>query len=179
MLDAAFVRFRAEALEQHAGLKLLTSFSYQEMCGERERRSHVLPIPNNTQQHNRPCLALSSNGGTYGVRWNRLSIVPCDKPAEDTMREASRLEQLLLLVGLDRAVGSGVGHARQRKALGHLVVVEERAVRLVNGALGDLARARRARARAARVGQVDAILLSLVQNVDVGRAVNLLAGMLG
>ena len=58
------------------------------------------------------------------------------------MRGASRLEQLLLLVGLDGAVRGGVGHAGERKALTHLVVVEERAVRLVDGALGHLARAR-------------------------------------
>ena len=132
--------------------------------------------PNNTIA---PASPSPRMGGHMACDGTDYRSIPCDKPADDTMREASRLEQLLLLVGLDRAVGSGVGHARQRKALGHLVVVEERAVRLVNGALGDLARARRARARAARVGQVDAILLSLVQNVDISRAVNLFAGMLG
>ena len=56
--------------------------------------------------------------------------------------EGGCLEQLLLLVGLDGAVRGGVGHARERKALPHLVVVEERAVRLVDSALGHLARAR-------------------------------------
>jgi hypothetical protein len=65
----------------------------------------------------------------------------CDKPAT-SLRGASRLEQLLLLVSLDGAVRGGVGHARERKALPHLVVVEERAVRLVDSALGHLARAR-------------------------------------
>ena len=50
---------------------------------------------------------------------------------------------------------------------------------LVDRAGGDLARARRARAGAARVGQVDALLLSLVQNVNVARALNLFAGALG
>ena len=95
------------------------------------------------------------------------------------MREASRLEQLLLLVGVDRAVRGRVGHARERKALLHLLLVEERAIRLVDGARGHLARARRASARAARIRQIDAILLSLVQHIRVGRAVNLLAARLG
>ena len=97
----------------------------------------------------------------------------------DSKRKGGCLEQLLLLVGLDGAVRGGVRHAREGKALAHLVVVEERAVRLVDGARGHLARARRARAGAARVGQVDALLLSLVQNVDVARALNLFAGALG
>ena len=99
--------------------------------------------------------------------------------ANDNMREASRLEQLLLLVGLDRAIRGGVGHARQHKALAHLVVVEERAIRLVDGAGGHLASARRARARAARVRQINAVLLGLVQHVGVGGAVDLLVGKLG
>ena len=97
----------------------------------------------------------------------------------DSKRKGGCLEQLLLLVGLDGAVRGGVRHAREGEALAHLVVVEERAVRLVDGARGHLARARRARAGAARVGQVDALLLSLVQNVNVARALNLFAGALG
>ena len=82
-------------------------------------------------------------------------------------------------MGEDLAVRGRVGDAGEAVAVAHLVVVEERAVRLVDGALGHLARARRARAGAARVGQVDALLLSLVQNVDVARALNLFAGALG
>merc|ERR1719454_154390 len=74
--------------------------------------------------------------------------------------DGSSLEELLLLVGGDGAVRGRVGDARQAEARAHLVVVEERAVRLVNGASGDLARAGGAGARAARVGQVEAILLS-------------------
>ena len=43
---------------------------------------------------------------------------------------------------------------------------------LVDRAGGDLARARRARARAARVRQVNAVLLGLVEHVGVARALN-------
>ena len=67
----------------------------------------------------------------------------------------------------DRAVGRRVRHARQHEALADLVVVEEGLVRLVDAARDDLARARRARARAARVGEVDAGLLCGVEDVRV------------
>ena len=95
------------------------------------------------------------------------------------LQGAGRLEELLLLVGEDGAVRRRVRDAREAEAAAHLLVVEERAVRLVNLASGHLARARRARAGAARVGQVDALLLSLVQNVNVARALNLFARVLG
>lgn len=62
-------------------------------------------------------------------------------------------------VRLDRAVRGGVRHAGQGEPGAHLVVVQEGLVGLVDGAGGDLARAGRARARAAGVGQVDATLL--------------------
>ena len=51
-----------------------------------------------------------------------------------------------------RAVRGGVGHAGQHEAVGHLRVVQEGLVALVDGAGHDLARARRAGARAAGVG---------------------------
>jgi len=91
--------------------------------------------------------------------------------AKPSRLEAS-LEELLLLVGEDGAVRGRVGHAGEAEAAAHLVVIEERAVRLVNGASGDLARAGRACARAARVRQVNAVLLSLVEHVRVASAVN-------
>ena len=62
-------------------------------------------------------------------------------------------------VGLDGAVGGGVRDAGEGEARAHLVVIEERLVGLVDGPRGDLARAGRARARAAGVGEVDASLL--------------------
>ena len=67
----------------------------------------------------------------------------------------------------DRAVARRVGDAGQHEALADLVVVEERLVRLVDAARDDLARARGAGARAARVGEVDAGLLRGVENVGV------------
>jgi len=75
--------------------------------------------------------------------------------------------QLLLLVGLDRAVGRRVGDAGEDKALASLVVVKEGLVALVDGAGEDDARAGGAGARPAGVGQVDAGLLGGVQDVDV------------
>merc|ERR1719152_205554 len=91
----------------------------------------------------------------------------------------SRLEELLLLVGEDGAVRGRVRDARQAEAVAHLVVVEEGAVRLVDGARDDLARARRARARTARVRHVNAILLRLVDHVRVLSALDrLLAAVL-
>lgn len=98
-----------------------------------------------------------------------------DKSHHLTGDEASS-EELLLHVSLDGAVRGRVGHAGKCEALAHLVVVKERAVRLVDGAGGHLASARRARARTARVRQVDAVLLSLVQHVDVLGALDLQCG---
>ncbi len=57
---------------------------------------------------------------------------------------------------LDGAVGGGVRDAGEGEARAHLVVVQERLVGLVDGTRGDLARAGRARARAAGVGEVNA-----------------------
>lgn len=51
------------------------------------------------------------------------------------LREAGTIRLDTHLVGLDGAVGRGVGHAGQDEALLLLVVVEERLVGLVDGAL--------------------------------------------
>merc|ERR1711988_597710 len=90
-----------------------------------------------------------------------------------------RLEEVLLLLRLNGAVRRRVRDARQHKAVAHLVVVEERAVRLVDRALLDDARAAGARARTARVRHLDAILLSLVEDVHVVGALNLLLATRG
>mmetsp|Transcript_8000 Transcript_8000/g.23449 ORF Transcript_8000/g.23449 Transcript_8000/m.23449 type:complete len:203 (+) Transcript_8000:127-735(+) len=83
-----------------------------------------------------------------------------------------RLEEVLLLVRLDGAVRGGVGHAREHEALLHLAIIEEGLVRLVDGARHHLAGAGGARARAARIGKVNTVLLSLIQDVGVIRAVD-------
>lgn len=67
--------------------------------------------------------------------------------------------QVLLLVGSDGAVGGGVSHTRQHKAVGDLVVVQEGLVGLVHISGIQLARAGGAGARTAGVGQVNAGLL--------------------
>ena len=86
--------------------------------------------------------------------------------------QTGNLEEVLLLVGLNGAVGRGVGDAGEREALAHLIVVEEGSIGLVNGASGDDARAGGAGAGTARVGKVDAVLLGLVEDVDVVGALN-------
>merc|ERR1719356_1710000 len=75
--------------------------------------------------------------------------------------------ELILAMRLDGHVRGGVRDAGQAEAIARLVVVEESLVRLVDGALDDLPRAARARACAARVGQLNALLLGLVQDVHV------------
>merc|ERR1719198_956531 len=79
----------------------------------------------------------------------------------------ARLEELLLGVRDDLAVRGRVRDAREHEAVLDLRVLEERLVRLVDGARDDLARAARARAGAARVRQVEALLLRLVEDVHV------------
>eukprot|EP00403_Amphidinium_massartii_P025956 CAMPEP_0178400946 /NCGR_PEP_ID=MMETSP0689_2-20121128/16049_1 /TAXON_ID=160604 /ORGANISM="Amphidinium massartii, Strain CS-259" /LENGTH=139 /DNA_ID=CAMNT_0020021753 /DNA_START=192 /DNA_END=611 /DNA_ORIENTATION=- len=73
---------------------------------------------------------------------------------------------------LDGHIGGCVGHASEAETLIHLVVVQEGLITLVNAAIKHLASAAGARASSARVGELDAILLSLVQDVDVLWALN-------
>mmetsp|Transcript_75668 Transcript_75668/g.214103 ORF Transcript_75668/g.214103 Transcript_75668/m.214103 type:complete len:304 (-) Transcript_75668:119-1030(-) len=72
-----------------------------------------------------------------------------------------------LAVRADPDVGLGLGHARKAEAGSHLVIVEEGLRKLVHGALEDLAGATGAGARAAGVGQHEALLLRPVQDEDV------------
>merc|ERR1719263_195250 len=75
--------------------------------------------------------------------------------------------EVILAVGLDGHIRGGVGHAGEAEAIAGLVLIEEGLVGLVDGAIDDLARAAGAGAGAAGVGQLDALLLSLVQDVDI------------
>ena len=79
--------------------------------------------------------------------------------------------KLVLAVGLDGHVGCGIGHASEAKALAHLVIIQEGLVALINAAREHLAGAAGAGASAARVRQLQALLLSLIQHVHVLRAV--------
>merc|ERR1712146_546868 len=76
------------------------------------------------------------------------------------VERGAHLEEVVFLVGLDGAVGRGVRDAGEREAVVELVVLEEALLRVVDGARRDLARAGRAGASAARVGEVDALLTS-------------------
>lgn len=88
------------------------------------------------------------------------------------MGSCSALEEVVLGVGLDGAVRSGVGHAGEGEASRELVIVEEGLLRVVHLAGLDLARAGGARARAARVREVNARLLRAVQDVLVARGLD-------
>eukprot|EP00414_Alexandrium_minutum_P009453 CAMPEP_0113833288 /NCGR_PEP_ID=MMETSP0328-20130328/7825_1 /TAXON_ID=39455 /ORGANISM="Alexandrium minutum" /LENGTH=61 /DNA_ID=CAMNT_0000801543 /DNA_START=106 /DNA_END=288 /DNA_ORIENTATION=- /assembly_acc=CAM_ASM_000350 len=61
-------------------------------------------------------------------------------------------------MSLDGHIGGRVGDASEAEAIAHLIVVQEGLVRLVDGAGEDLARAAGAGARAAGVGQLQALL---------------------
>merc|ERR1719436_441658 len=81
--------------------------------------------------------------------------------------ESPGSSEVILAVSLDRHIRGRVSDAREAEAVVHLVVVQEGLVRLVDRAFDHLARAARARAGAARVRQLEALLLGLVQDVDV------------
>mmetsp|Transcript_82080 Transcript_82080/g.264875 ORF Transcript_82080/g.264875 Transcript_82080/m.264875 type:complete len:213 (+) Transcript_82080:729-1367(+) len=78
--------------------------------------------------------------------------------------------ELLLAVRLDRDIRGRVRHASQAEAIAHLPVVQECLVGLVDGARDDLAGTAGAGACTARVGQLNTLLLSLVEDVNVLRA---------
>lgn len=77
-------------------------------------------------------------------------------------------------MGCDRHIALGVSNACQDEASIHLVVAKEGLVRLVNFAGLNLSSARRASSSTARVGQVNASLLSGVKDVSIFSALNLL-----
>ena len=87
--------------------------------------------------------------------------------------------ELVLAVGLDGNVRSCVCDARQAVALAGLVIIQEGLVALVDAALQDLPSAARAGAGAAGVRQLQALLLSLIQDVDVLRALEGLSSIRG
>jgi len=95
------------------------------------------------------------------------SLAPSVRRRLATHQNAVILEEVLLLVGLDDAVRGGVGNAGEGEAVAHLLVVEEGLIGLVDGTGDDLAGAGRASTSAARVGEVDAGLLSGVKDVGV------------
>ena len=87
--------------------------------------------------------------------------------------------KLILTVGLDGHIRGGIGDAGEAESLAHLVVIQERLVALVNAALKHLASAAGARSSTAGVGQFQAFLLSLIQDVHVLRALEGLRAIRG
>jgi len=65
------------------------------------------------------------------------------------------LVQSFFLVGGDGAVRGWVSNAGEHKAIAHLVVIQERLVRLVDGSGLDLSGARRASSSTATVWKID------------------------
>ena len=80
----------------------------------------------------------------------------------------------MLFVGLDGAIGRWIGNAGQDVALGHLVLVEEILLRVVDRSRNDFANAGAACSRSARIRQVDASLLGSINQVRIIGALNLL-----
>ena len=68
-------------------------------------------------------------------------------------------------MGLDGAVGGGVGHASQHESCFDLIVVKEALVGLINSSRGDLACTGRAGTRTAGIRQVNALLFSGIEDV--------------
>jgi len=75
-------------------------------------------------------------------------------------------------VGHDGHIAGGVSDAGEDESVGNLAILEERLVRLVDGSSNDLTSTGGASASAARVRKVKSLLLSLVENVGVIRALN-------
>merc|ERR1712203_1168336 len=92
---------------------------------------------------------------------------------------ATSNSQLIFAMRLDGHIRSRIRHTCEAEALLHLVVVQERLVRLIDGTRHHLARAAGAGAGAARVRQLDAFLLGLVQDVCVLWALKLLRAVRG
>lgn len=65
------------------------------------------------------------------------------------------LVQSFFLVGRDGAVRGWVGNAGEHESIAHLVVIQERLVRLVNGSSLNLSSAGRAGSSTARVWEID------------------------
>lgn len=82
-------------------------------------------------------------------------------------------------MSLQSAVRGWVSHARKDVSVGQLVFVQEALVWVVYSSWGDFGSAGAASSSSAGVWQVDAILLSLVQNVDISWALDLLLSVWG
>merc|ERR1719471_2356024 len=82
--------------------------------------------------------------------------------------------QLILAMRLDCHVGSGICYACEAKAIIHLVVVQESLIRLIDGTFKDFAGTAGTRTRTAGIGELQAFLLGLIQDVDVLLALKLL-----
>jgi len=77
------------------------------------------------------------------------------------------LVQFFFLMGQDGAVRSGIGNAGQNITCFDLIIIQEGLVRLVYRPLFHLASAGGASPSAAGIGQVDALLFSSIQNINV------------
>merc|ERR1719471_2375050 len=93
---------------------------------------------------------------------------------ENAHRGLHPRSQLILAMRLDCHVGSGICYACEAEAVIHLVVVQESLIRLIDGTLKDFAGTAGTRTRTAGIGELQAFLLGLIQDVDVLLALELL-----
>ena len=98
----------------------------------------------------------------------RRSCKPCiahrPNPWGDPGRDQARLE-LVFHVDLDRAIAQRIAHAKQGKPLGHLILIEEALVSLINASVENLAGTGTASTRTAGIGEVNALLFSGIEDV--------------
>jgi len=98
----------------------------------------------------------------------RRSCKPCiahrPNPWRDPGRDQARLE-LVFHVDLDRAIAQRIAHAKQGKPLGHLIVIQEALVSLINASVENLAGTGTASTRTAGIGEVNALLFSGIEDV--------------
>jgi len=88
-------------------------------------------------------------------------------------------EQIIFLVGLDLAVGLGVGDAGENESVTHLIIVEEGLIRLVDLSVDNLASAGAAGSSSAGVWKVETGLLGGIEHVGILVALNLLLTVWG
>ena len=86
-----------------------------------------------------------------------------------TQRPLPPDSKIILHTSRDGAVARGVAHAKQGKARGDLILVEETLIRLVDTAAQNFASAGATSPSPTGVGEVNALLLSGIEDVDIRR----------